>query len=106
MLCAYELLGSVHTAETRLGLEQYEAAFRENAIDDTVLPNLTAEDLKDLGVRYRRAPPCGKGEVASSDRNIRSPVGLLLCSDHLSSTLRIFFGVKIVRASRRFPPLQ
>jgi class 3 adenylate cyclase len=33
-----------------LGLEQYEAAFRENAIDDTVLPNLTAEDLKDLGV--------------------------------------------------------
>jgi len=33
-----------------LGLEQYEEAFRENAIDDTVLPNLTAEDLKDLGV--------------------------------------------------------
>ena len=35
----------------RLGLEQYEAAFRENEIDDTVLPSLTAEDLKDLGVR-------------------------------------------------------
>jgi len=33
-----------------LGLEQYEAAFRENAIDNAVLPNLTAEDLKDLGV--------------------------------------------------------
>ena len=33
-----------------LGLEQYEAAFRENAIDDAVLPSLTAEDLKDLGV--------------------------------------------------------
>ena len=33
-----------------LGLEQYEAAFRENAIDDMVLPSLTAEDLKDLGV--------------------------------------------------------
>jgi hypothetical protein len=33
-----------------LGLEQYEAAFRENDIDDTVLPSLTAEDLKDLGV--------------------------------------------------------
>src|SRR6266516_869340 len=33
-----------------LGLGQYEAPFRENAIDDTVLPNLTAEDLKDLGV--------------------------------------------------------
>ena len=25
----------------RLGLEQYEAAFRENEIDDTVLPSLT-----------------------------------------------------------------
>ncbi|VIO65216.1 Adenylate cyclase 1 [Bradyrhizobium ivorense] len=33
-----------------LGLERYEAAFRENAIDYSVLLNLTAEDLKDLGV--------------------------------------------------------
>jgi class 3 adenylate cyclase/tetratricopeptide (TPR) repeat protein len=34
-----------------LGLEQYEAAFRENAIDETLLPTLTAEDLKDLGIK-------------------------------------------------------
>jgi class 3 adenylate cyclase len=34
----------------KLGLEQYETAFRENEIDDSVLPSLTAEDLKDLGV--------------------------------------------------------
>src|ERR1700730_18178083 len=34
----------------RLSLEQYDARFRENEIDNTVLPNLTAEDLKDLGV--------------------------------------------------------
>ena len=43
----------------KLGLEQYEAAFRENKIDDTVLPRLTAEDLKDLGVGFvgdRRKP--------------------------------------------------
>ena len=33
-----------------LGLGKYEAVFRENEIDETVLPNLTAEDLKDLGV--------------------------------------------------------
>jgi len=33
-----------------LGLGQYEAVFRENEIDETVLPSLTAEDLKDLGV--------------------------------------------------------
>jgi class 3 adenylate cyclase len=33
-----------------LGLERYEATFRDNSIDDTVLLSLTAEDLKDLGV--------------------------------------------------------
>jgi len=33
-----------------LGLQQYEQAFRENAIDAAVLPELTAEDLKDLGI--------------------------------------------------------
>jgi class 3 adenylate cyclase len=33
-----------------LGLDRYEVAFRENAIDETVLPSLTAEDLKELGV--------------------------------------------------------
>jgi len=33
-----------------LGLEQYEAAFRENAIDETVLPDLTDQDLEKLGV--------------------------------------------------------
>src|SRR5262252_6697287 len=33
-----------------LGLERYEKAFRENEIDEGVLPGLTADDLKDLGV--------------------------------------------------------
>jgi class 3 adenylate cyclase len=33
-----------------LGLERYEAAFRENEINEKVLPNLTADDLKELGV--------------------------------------------------------
>ena len=33
-----------------LGLGKYEAVFRDNDIDETVLPNLTAEDLKELGV--------------------------------------------------------
>src|SRR5262249_60498437 len=33
-----------------LGLGKYEAVFRENEIDETVVPNLTAEDLKELGV--------------------------------------------------------
>jgi len=34
----------------QLHLERYESAFRENDINPAVLPNLTSEDLKDLGV--------------------------------------------------------
>src|SRR5215472_3568709 len=34
----------------RLGLERYEQAFRENEIDLRVLPELTVDDLKELGV--------------------------------------------------------
>ncbi|HTF74623.1 MAG TPA: adenylate/guanylate cyclase domain-containing protein, partial [Bradyrhizobium sp.] len=33
-----------------LGLERYEAAFRENEISERVLPSLTQEDLKEIGV--------------------------------------------------------
>ena len=33
-----------------LGLGKYEPAFRENDIDETVLPSLTHETLKELGV--------------------------------------------------------
>jgi hypothetical protein len=42
-----------------LGLEEYETAFRENKVDAAILPKLTAEDLKDLGlaaVGDRRKP--------------------------------------------------
>src|SRR3954454_10085463 len=40
-----------------LGLDQYEAAFHENGVDAAVLPTLTGEELKDIGVsliRHRR----------------------------------------------------
>ena len=33
-----------------LGLEQYEQVFRDNAINGAVLPKLTADDLRDMGV--------------------------------------------------------
>ena len=33
-----------------LGLERYESAFRENEIAAEILPKLTADDLKDIGV--------------------------------------------------------
>src|SRR4051795_1823221 len=40
-----------------LGLEQYEAAFRANDVDAEMLPTLTGEELKDIGIsslRHRR----------------------------------------------------
>jgi hypothetical protein len=33
-----------------LGLDQYEAAFRDNSVDGDILPRLTGEDLKELGI--------------------------------------------------------
>ena len=33
-----------------LGLEEYEAAFRDNKVNERVLPSLTQEDLKEIGV--------------------------------------------------------
>ena len=33
-----------------LGLGKYEAAFRENAIDDTVLHDLTEDHLRKIGI--------------------------------------------------------
>ena len=33
-----------------LGLERYEASFRENDVGAELLPNLTADDLKEIGV--------------------------------------------------------
>jgi hypothetical protein len=33
-----------------LGFGQYEGAFRDNAIDERVLPSLTADDLKEIGI--------------------------------------------------------
>ncbi len=34
-----------------LGLEQYAPTFAENGVDLALLPELTNEDLKDLGVK-------------------------------------------------------
>ena len=33
-----------------LSLGKYEAAFRDNGIDEQVLPHVTAEDLREIGV--------------------------------------------------------
>ena len=37
-----------------LGLEQYEAAFRENAIDESILPDLTEDHLREVISAYQK----------------------------------------------------
>jgi class 3 adenylate cyclase len=44
--CCIDVASWLHN----FGLERYEQAFRDNEINEAVLPKLTAEDLKDLGV--------------------------------------------------------
>jgi len=87
-----------------LGLEQYENAFRENAIDVEVLRDLTADDIKELGVTpigHRRRlltaiaalrgdPPQGVGEtepspVAISGEAERRQLTVMFC-DLVGST--------------------
>jgi class 3 adenylate cyclase len=90
----------------RLGLERYEATFRENRIDTDLLPKLTVEDLKDLGITLvgdrRRlleaiaalrdrngetepaAPPAAKLSLATMDAE-RRQITVLFC-DIVDST--------------------
>jgi class 3 adenylate cyclase len=59
-----------------LGLERYEAAFRENEIDSEVLPKLTAEDLKDIGVAivgHRRKILSAIAELSGSSAVVANP---------------------------------
>ena len=68
-----------------LDLEEYEAAFHKNHIDEVVLPNLTAEDLRDLGVGsigHRRklldAIALLRGDVEASGAAAGAPAGTTL----------------------------
>ncbi len=52
-----------------IGLSQYEAAFRDNEVDNEVLRSLTADDLKDLGVTlvgHRRKILAAIAELSAS----------------------------------------
>src|SRR3954447_14995843 len=69
-----------------LGLDQYEAAFRANDVDAEILPTLTADELKDIGVssiRHRRRllEAIAKLQNASAPLQTARPSG-----DHSAST--------------------
>jgi hypothetical protein len=80
-----------------LSLERYEAAFRENEIDETVLPNLTAEDLKDLGVNiveHRR-------KLLDAIAALRADAGVKVPADDTESGPRVPGVIAEARAERR-----
>jgi class 3 adenylate cyclase len=63
-----------------LGLERYAAVFRENDVSAAVVPNLTAEDLKDLGIRsvgHRRQLLDAIAELRTKAKPADEQVGLL-----------------------------
>ena len=71
-----------------LGLERYEQAFRDNEIDLRVLPELTADDLKEIGVTaigHRRLLLKAIADFAPQRAN-RQILGL---------SLRVFPGVEM-----------
>ena len=84
-----------------LGLEEYEPAFRANAVDARVLPNLTADDMKDLGINlvgHRRrlldaiaalgtseAPPAPSPPLAAASEAERRQLTVMFC-DLVGST--------------------
>ena len=60
-----------------LGLGQYEAAFRDSSIDGQVLPHLTLEDLKEIGVATvgdRRKLLAAIGALVGSTPSVPAPV--------------------------------
>src|SRR6516162_5040234 len=59
----------------KLGLAEYGERFAENGIDVSVLPHLTDQDLKDMGVLlgHRRKMLAAIGELSSQPTAARAP---------------------------------
>src|SRR5580704_9634827 len=100
-----------------LGLGQYEAAFRENEIDGKILPKLTADDLKELGVvaiGHRRTilsaieelsnSSAAPGEVADSPRATRSAAEPLDAAERRQLTVMFCDLVGSTAMSARLDP--
>jgi len=80
-----------------LGMQQYEEAFRDNAIDAAVLPELTADDLKDLGVNlvgHRRRLLAAIAALRSDDRLARAVLREVYAAYHcaVADVVKIFDG--------------
>jgi class 3 adenylate cyclase/predicted ATPase len=97
-----------------LGLERYEQAFRENEIDLRVLPELTADDLKELGVAaigHRRLLlkaiadlTAGAGRAAAEDVPAASPANATAEAERRQLTVMFCDLVGSTPLSTRFDP--
>src|SRR6516165_1070340 len=97
-----------------LGLERYERAFRENEIDLRVLPELTADDLKELGVAaigHRRLLlkaiadlAAGAGRAAAEDVPAASPANAPAEAERRQVTVMFCDLVGSTPLSTRFDP--
>jgi class 3 adenylate cyclase len=97
-----------------LGLERYEQAFRENEIDLRVLPELTADDLKELGVAaigHRRLLlraiadlAAGAGRAAAEDVPAASPASAPAEAERRQLTVMFCDLVGSTPLSTRFDP--
>src|SRR5215468_2681227 len=77
-----------------LGLGQYEDSFRQNKVDADVLPGLTADDLKDIGVvavgdRRRLLDAIARltSSGPSADRQPAPPIGLQVSAERRPITV-------------------
>ena len=97
-----------------LGLERYEQAFRDNEIDLRVLPALTADDLKELGVAaigHRRlllkaiADLAAEAErAAAEDERATSPANATAEAERRQLTVMFCDLVGSTPLSTRFDP--
>jgi hypothetical protein len=104
-----------------LGLGQYAPAFAENAINWDVLPDLTADDLKEIGIAAvgdrRRllasiallrgsavAAPAKAPSAASSEAE-RRQLTVMFCDLVGSTPLSVRFDPEDLRDRWRLPPL-
>jgi hypothetical protein len=75
-----------------LSLGKYEAAFRENDIDETVLPGLTHETLKELGVVSVGHRVTGFGSGGSFLGTAASTAAGVIGGGLLLNSIRSMFG--------------
>src|ERR1700730_278908 len=95
-----------------LGLERYEAAFRENAIDDTVLHDLTEDYLRHIGIPLGArlkllkaiAALCARAEAISTSEAVAPPDLLVNVAERRQVTVMFSDLVGSTALSARMDP--